>query len=396
MGLRPGKTKGPWVGPNTPPIPPDLDEKVKATAADTTTEYLDDKIVTGTGISKAVIDKGGGNLAVEISASGSTGENIRISAADTTPGYLGAKLAPLGQEYTTLNPAGAEVLENEALPTFRDPFYVSAPFWVDTEAIRSGDFQVDVVNHRINGIAENRQQDWYRIGVEGDFDHVFKFDKQSASSAGVWIDGNSLVSSLKLFGGNIIATMTGESDVSVAYAGSVVWMRARRTGRTIRYYYRSGDTDSWTLHSTFTKDMGFDVKCSFDNMNTGYVLYAWLHDNQMSQRIRAAQDKVIPLTDGATINIDLRQGNVFEVVLGGCNRTLAAPTANQEPRGTKFILRVRQDATGSRTLTWDAAYRFPGGTSPTLTTTAAKTDYFGFIYNERDSKYDCIAQEFNV
>ena len=42
---------------------------------------------------------------------------------------------------------------------------------------------------------------------------------------------------------------------------------------------------------------------------------------------------------------------------------------------------VIQDATGSRTLTWNSAYEFTGDTAPTLTTTVSKADLFVFRYN---------------
>ena len=56
---------------------------------------------------------------------------------------------------------------------------------------------------------------------------------------------------------------------------------------------------------------------------------------------------------------------------------------------------LKQDGTGSRTITWGGDFRFSGGTAPTLTTTGGKTDYLGFIYNSNDSKWDCIAQSLN-
>jgi hypothetical protein len=101
---------------------------------------------------------------------------------------------------------------------------------------------------------------------------------------------------------------------------------------------------------------------------------------------------VVALTDGATINTDAHLGNTFTVTLGG-NRTMAAPT--NVATGQKIVYRIKQDGTGSRTLTWNAAFRFAGGTAPTLTTTAAKTDYIGFIYNAADSKWDCVAERLN-
>jgi hypothetical protein len=98
---------------------------------------------------------------------------------------------------------------------------------------------------------------------------------------------------------------------------------------------------------------------------------------------------VVALTDGATINTDASLGHLFTVTLGG-NRTMANPT--NPTSGQKIIYRLKQDATGSRTITWGAAFRFGTDvTSPTLTTTASKTDYVGFIYNAADSKWDCVA-----
>lgn len=91
MGLRPGKTKGPYVGISPSSIAA-MDTKAKVTTNDTTTSYLNSKIVAGTGITKTVLNPGG-NETLEISAPGSTtDEKVRIGASDTTPGFLFDKL----------------------------------------------------------------------------------------------------------------------------------------------------------------------------------------------------------------------------------------------------------------------------------------------------------------
>jgi hypothetical protein len=108
---------------------------------------------------------------------------------------------------------------------------------------------------------------------------------------------------------------------------------------------------------------------------------------------RAAGRRVVGLTDGATITPDSSTTDIGYVTLGG-NRTMAAPTGTPVD-GQKLILEIVQDGTGSRTLTWNSAYRFSAATSPTLTTTASKTDYFGFIWNAGSSKWDCIAERYN-
>jgi len=84
------------------------------------------------------------------------------------------------------------------------------------------------------------------------------------------------------------------------------------------------------------------------------------------------------LTDGATISWDASTEDVAKVTLGG-NRTLGS--ASSGTTGQFISLLIIQDGTGSRTLTWNAAYEFASDTAPTLTTTADLGDVFVFRYN---------------
>jgi len=84
------------------------------------------------------------------------------------------------------------------------------------------------------------------------------------------------------------------------------------------------------------------------------------------------------LTDQATIAWDVSTSPVAKVTLAG-NRTLGAGT---NPQTGQFVsLLIIQDGTGSRTVTFNAAYEFVGDTAPTLTGTANKGDHFVFRYN---------------
>lgn len=82
------------------------------------------------------------------------------------------------------------------------------------------------------------------------------------------------------------------------------------------------------------------------------------------------------LTDGASIAWNLNSGWLAKVTLGG-NRTLAAPT--NIVAGVRVAVQITQDGTGSRTLTWNAVFKFAGGTAPTLSTGAGKIDVFHFV-----------------
>ena len=84
------------------------------------------------------------------------------------------------------------------------------------------------------------------------------------------------------------------------------------------------------------------------------------------------------LTDASTISWNVLTSPVAKVTLGA-NRTLGAATGSQA--GQFVSLLIIQDGTGSRTVTFNAAYEFKDDTAPTLTTTANKGDLFVFRYN---------------
>lgn len=82
------------------------------------------------------------------------------------------------------------------------------------------------------------------------------------------------------------------------------------------------------------------------------------------------------LTDAESISWDMNLGSIAQVTLEG-SRTLATPI-NIEA-GSKYVLKITQDAAGSRTLTYSADFRFTGGIVPVLTSTANAVDIIEFI-----------------
>lgn len=80
-------------------------------------------------------------------------------------------------------------------------------------------------------------------------------------------------------------------------------------------------------------------------------------------------------SDGATVTFDLSASNIHSVVLAG-NRTLALSNVSV---GQAFVIRLIQDGSGSRTVTWFGTIKWPNGNAPTLSTGVNKTDVLGFI-----------------
>jgi hypothetical protein len=74
------------------------------------------------------------------------------------------------------------------------------------------------------------------------------------------------------------------------------------------------------------------------------------------------------------ITIALTNGTVQIITLTG-NATITMPTATS---GKSFIMYLKQDATGSRTVTWSTV-KWAGGTAPTITSTASRQDILSFF-----------------
>ena len=71
------------------------------------------------------------------------------------------------------------------------------------------------------------------------------------------------------------------------------------------------------------------------------------------------------------INLDFSAANNHEVTLEG-NSTLGAPISPSGGQSGAVV--IRQDGTGSRTLSYSGGWSFAGGAAPTLTTTASGVD----------------------
>lgn len=86
------------------------------------------------------------------------------------------------------------------------------------------------------------------------------------------------------------------------------------------------------------------------------------------------KENVVTANTGTAYTISLAGGTVQFLTLTG-NCTFTFPTATT---GQSFMMLLRQDGTGGRTVTWPAAVRWPSGTAPTITSTANRMDKFVF------------------
>jgi hypothetical protein len=95
-------------------------------------------------------------------------------------------------------------------------------------------------------------------------------------------------------------------------------------------------------------------------------------------------DATVTLTDGATVTPDASEGNTWYLTLGG-SRTFANATNPRD--GQTVTLFVEQGGSGSYTLSWGAAYLFPSGSAPTLSTAVGAIDILTMKYNSTNTAW---------
>ena len=101
---------------------------------------------------------------------------------------------------------------------------------------------------------------------------------------------------------------------------------------------------------------------------------------------KAQRGTPVPLTDG-TVAVDLSLGNNFTLTLAE-DSTLSAPS--NATAGQSGVIVVTQDGTGNRTLGYNTAYKFAGGTVPTVTATANAVSVLAY-YVESSSRITMTA-----
>lgn len=106
-------------------------------------------------------------------------------------------------------------------------------------------------------------------------------------------------------------------------------------------------------------------------------------------RLQAARDtKTTPAISGGTLTLDLNTSNFFAVSLNAAITTL---TISNVPTGVvaSFVLEFTADGT-ARAVSWPASFRFPSGTTPTLTTTSGKKDVFVVYTADDGTTFDIV------
>lgn len=172
-------------------------------------------------------------------------------------------------------------------------------------------------------------------------------------------------------GGNRTITFSGTPSPGESL--TLILQQDGTGGRTVTY----SDALIWpkgTQAALTTTAFGYDIieiRCRVVSLGTPTYL-----GNSLSFGAGSVAPSKQTITDGATVTLAWADRSLNCVTLGG-NRTLAI--SGTPAVAESCLLRVLQDGTGNRTLTWPTSgvtLNWPLGEDPVLTTTASRFDVF--------------------
>lgn len=119
----------------------------------------------------------------------------------------------------------------------------------------------------------------------------------------------------------------------------------------------------------------------FSALNALLTKYVYSNDTELATITRGVLESTSGVVrsliiTGSTESIDLSQGDMFNLTL---NSSVTLTLNN--PNRTVYVFKIKQDSTGSRTITWPSSVKWAGGTAPTLTTTANAWDIVTLLWD---------------
>lgn len=127
--------------------------------------------------------------------------------------------------------------------------------------------------------------------------------------------------------------------------------------------------------STLQNIIGTNVSLASVNLTNGYFYNPSLVSATLVNRAFIPVEQKF-ISSVATTTFDWAYSNIHSITLSAATTTLAFANPVE---GQALITRLGQDGTGSRAIVFPSTIKWTGGTTPTLTSTASKTDVFGFL-----------------
>ena len=142
----------------------------------------------------------------------------------------------------------------------------------------------------------------------------------------------------------------------------------------------SGITTLAAGNTTITGFINVSTTSTFTGVTTHGANVAMANNVLSNPKFISYKEVVVSNTITTnTHTIDLSLSNVFDLTLANAAITLSFSNPPASGNAYSFTLYCKQDATGSRVITWPATVKYPNASTPTMSTGANKIDIFSFF-----------------
>lgn len=213
------------------------------------------------------------------------------------------------------------------------------------------------------------------ITLKGDTDKTFNWvDATDSWTASEHIDlaagkfykiGNTTIANSTALGTGILASsLTSVGTLSSLTLGGAA----------------SGITTLDAGNTTITGFINVSTTSTFTGVTTHAANVAMANNVLSNPKFISYKEVVVANTiTTSTHTIDLSLSNVFDLTLANAAITLSFSNPPASGNAYSFTLYCKQDATGSRVITWPATVKYPNASTPTMSTGANKIDIFSFF-----------------
>lgn len=172
---------------------------------------------------------------------------------------------------------------------------------------------------------------------------------------------------------DVSSTSTARTNLGLAIGTNVLAYDANLQSFVTAFTLPTADsTANYVLKTDGAGTLGFAVAATGDVTLTGTQTLT--NKTLTNPTVTNYVETPYSANSSTAITLELTNGTVQIITLTG-NATITMPTAVS---GKSFTLLLKQDATGSRTVTWTTV-SWPSATAPTITSTASKMDKYVFI-----------------
>jgi len=183
-------------------------------------------------------------------------------------------------------------------------------------------------------------------------------------------------------------TFTQVSATQIYTAGTGLTLSSTEFSLTTPVALANGGTGSTTAAGARTNlGLGTIATQAANNVAITGGTIAGINTISDSKIERYREDITASTISSTSHTIDLTTANIFELTMNSSITSLTISGAPSSGQAYSFTVIVKQDGTGSRTISWPASVKFPNASTPTLTTTPNKVDILNFITTDGGTTY---------